>query len=506
MTGLGDALNEAFEADAGRQVSLDASRIIGAIRRRRAARSAGMGTAAAVGIGAVGAVWWLVPGGRLGSTVQPGASVSCNATDFYLPPNPESLGDFQLRFRAYIDLRANAPHRGVVAVTPDGAVTQVEANEAGDYVFDGTVVAARESAQSIVQEPMVIDFDADSGAGEAWDGVTPFVKDYEWTTVVPSDVPEGVDTEALSSVLRPLTGIGGLSYSATAVPAGANTDAIVTTTIGTTEYPLADGDSLPTLAFTENVVSVALRVRLAEGGTFTVTTTHHEVDPDLLACGPGPTATSAGTPSPAPTETLPGSSPEPTVSASTVPAVTAALQGPEAAVFACGAPLSEELEGTLGLDVRWQSGSVPATLPGLDPFEFGDGGVLVTGELEKALSADKSSPGMGWARAWNASGQEVLGVGLFTWVAAAKDGEIVGVAAANPGDERGRWPQDSVGIADTGSITGTVYSALVEPAERLVPCDGFDAEDLEDSEMVLLLGAGLDDDSYQFAWTPIEPS
>jgi len=24
--------------------------------------------------------------------------------------------------------------------------------------------------------------------------------------------------------------------------------------------------------------------------------------------------------------------------------------------------------------------------------------------------------------------------------------------------------------------------------------------------MVLLLGAGLDDDSYQFAWTPIEPS
>ncbi|MGC4176060.1 hypothetical protein [Demequina sp.] len=505
MNTLGDALNESFAADAGRANALDAGRMVGAIRRRRAARAAGMGTAAAVGIGAVGAVWWLAPGGRWASPAQQLPSDSCTDAELYLRPNPGALGDAPIDYRVYQDLRPNAPHRGVHVVNLDGVVTDVQPDENGDYVYNGDVLVSHDLPEEVLELPMVGEFGEQGGGGDLWDGVSPQTDDYEWTMVLPEDLPTGFDTVMLSSSLRLAMGLGGAGYDSSYVPHGAVTDEIITTTDGGTEVSRVDyggpsgvGDDL------SSVASVALRVTLATGETYTFTAQHHAVDPALLECASNSssvTVTATGTPEPAATGSLPGSSPDPGVSQGGTPE---ALSGPESAVFACGALMPDELNGTVGLDVTWAEGKVPHPVESDATIDLGTGGVLITGDLESTFGDGATSFTPGWSGTWQASGDRVFGAGLYTWSGAVLNGRVVGALAVDGEDASGFGPNDAAGGAPQTDGTTLVYQSIYQPLDRLVPCGNYTQADLVDSQFVVFLGTGLGADSYEFGWIALD--
>lgn len=490
MNTLGDSLNEAFAADAARQVALDSGGIVGAIRRRRAVSAAGMGAAAVVGIGAIGAVWWLTPGGRFASPAQPAPAGSCTAAELYLPPNSQALGYVDVLFRAYVDLRPNAPHYGVVVVTPDGTITRIEKDANGDYAYNGRVIVGRDLPESWLEAAMVYDYDSESGNGTDWDGLAPFVKDYEWTTTVPSQAPDGIDVLALVSVLGSVTSISGLGYSQSAVPDGATTDAIVTTTIGSTEYPLTDGASLPTLAYTDNVVSVALRVSgLPDGGTFTITTTHQTVDPALTACASGSTSASeTASPTISPTA---DSSP----SAAPSSAEDDALTGPESAVFACGTTLPPELEGTLGLDVTWETGRQVLAEGYPEEVDLGSGGIVVRGDLTHGGAPEGELEAANWSMSIGVD--ESLAV--FDTVVAVKDNVIVGFSST----WQAPTPADGISFRENGDGTETIAAFVADVGPRMAPCPGIVEGDLDGATTVVLLGTGAIGGPYTFAWTVV---
>src|SRR6187431_1212230 len=109
MTNLGDALQGAFSAHeaAERGRARDPHRTVRSIRRRRVAYAAGTGSAAVVAVGAIAVGGTQLP--RLGGVTPAGPTpggVACE-DPLYLPPNPEALGDADIEYRAYIDLRGD---------------------------------------------------------------------------------------------------------------------------------------------------------------------------------------------------------------------------------------------------------------------------------------------------------------------------------------------------------------------------------------------------------------
>lgn len=500
MNTIGDALNQSFAADAARENTLDARRAIGAIGRRRAVRAAGMGTAAAVGIGAMGAVWWFAPGGRWASPAHPAPSTQCTDAQLYLPPNPEAMGDVDLKFRAYVDLRPGSPTDGVVVVRQDGTLVRVEPGDDGTYTYLGNPITFPDMPDEIKFRPMVMDFEATGGGGDYWDGVNPVTKDYAWTMVLPQQVPDGTDTALLSSTLRIAMELGGTGYIPDSVPHGAVADEVLTTTSGETEEArLSEGDPGFSTEGRTDVASVALRVTMADGSSFALVANHHEVDPALTACASASTsvtATPTGSPEPAATGPIPGSSPDPGVSQGGVPEV---LAGPESAVFACGAALPNDLEGTLGLDVVWASGSEPlggSGVPGT--FDFGAGGIMATGELKRGEAQHGNLESFNWASS-GTEGQESLAI--YMTAVAVKDDTVVGVVNVSSDPP----PTEVFNFGGPGSdpTLENVTMAIKDVGERMEPCPGYVERELEGATTVALLGTGSVGGPYTFAWTPV---
>ena len=312
MNTLGDVLKGAYASDEQRARGLARGphRTIVAIRRRRTARAAGTGTAAAVTIGALGAVWWFGPGGSFANPAEPAPSTQCTDSQLYLPANPDALGDTDFLYRAYIDLRQDSPTHGVVVVRKDGTLVRVEPGPDGSYTYLGSAIVFTDVPDGFWNQPMVMDNFEGGGGGDAWDGVSPFTQDYEWTVDVPAGAPAGVDTVQLTSSLRVAMGLGGSGYDSSFVPDGAVTDAIVTTMAGETEVSRVAYGGPSSSDTPQDVASVALRVsKLPDGGTYTITATHHAVKPALTACATPSssrvTATPTGTPAPADTGVLP---------------------------------------------------------------------------------------------------------------------------------------------------------------------------------------------------------
>jgi len=501
MNTLGDALNESFATDAARENTLDARRAIGAIGRRRAARAAGMGTAAAVGIGAVGAVWWLGPGGRFANPAQSAPSTQCTDAQLYLPANPDALGDTDFLYRAYIDLRPDSPTHGVVVVRKDGTRVRVEPGADNSYTYLGRANVFADMPDDLRFRPMVEDNFEGGGGGDVWDGVSPVTEDYEWTIDVPAGAPAGIDTVQLSSSLRVGMGLGGAGYDASYVPEGAVTDEIVTTTDGETQINrVAYGGPSNSTDTASDVASVALQVsKLPDGGTYTITATHHAVDPALTACAPASsssvTATPTGTPSPATTRVLPASSPDPGVSMGGVPEV---LAGPESEVFACGEALPADLEGTLGLDVTWEAGAGEVGGSDSEQFDFGGGGFRASGTLPIGGAPQGEVDAANWASSFD----DDHSLAVYDTAVAVQDGVIVGVVPPS----HASYPTETAysGVMSGGTEWWSVAIASVD--ERMTPCPGYVESELEGAQPVMLLGAGRVGGPYTFAWTEVPRS
>lgn len=331
MREMHDALRESVDAHAralhvaGIDPTLGA-RATDASRRRRTMRGIGAATAAAVAVGGftAGAV-------ALGGVGQPAIAPAAGSADTcarapYVPPNPAALGDAPFAFRAYVDLRPDAAHPGVVVVLLDGTCARLEPGADGGYSFttgdrDVTIIHGGPSEWD-TGTATVRNYATDgSGSGDTWDGVTPYADDYAWTVTVPSPAPEGVDVALLSATLAIATTGGGMGYIEAAVPDGAVTDAVVTSATGIVATRLREGDSMPQTEHLEGLESVALRVSGLPGGeTFTITALYDPTGPDrapYVGETPRPSSPSYGVESARPSpgssaDILPGSSPVPT--------------------------------------------------------------------------------------------------------------------------------------------------------------------------------------------------
>ena len=252
MGTLGDSLKDVYAVDEVRARGRvrDPRRTVGAVRRRRTVRAAGTGTVAVLGVGAVGAIWMFAPGGRFAQPASPAPSATCT-TSIYAPPNLAARGDVSFEVRAYVDLRPDSPDPKVVAVLADGTATEVLPDAAGDYIYehDGKqypLVFHDMMDAAFVAQPIVFDFDKWGNADFLdWDGLTPHVDDYKWTTVVPAQVPDGIDTEELSMTLANATLGGGLGYIGDSVPKGAYTDARPHHVQRCSDHPVERGRCLP---------------------------------------------------------------------------------------------------------------------------------------------------------------------------------------------------------------------------------------------------------------------
>lgn len=303
MGTLGESLKDVYAADEVRARGRvrDPRRTVGAVRRRRTVRAAGTGTVAVLGVGAVGAIWMLAPGGRFATPASPAASATCSAS-IYVPPNMAARGDVSFAVRTYVDLRPDSPDPKVVAVLADGTATEVLPDAAGDYTYvhDGKqypLLFHDMMDTAFLAQPIVFDYDKWGNADFLdWDGVTPHADDYKWTTVVPAQVPEGIDTEELSMTLADATLGGGLGYIGDSVPNGAYADAVLTTSNGVQTIRLKEGDAFPTVEDRSDIVSVALRVGGLPGGeTFSIVSTYDADGAPPPACEGGGAGLSTAT-------------------------------------------------------------------------------------------------------------------------------------------------------------------------------------------------------------------
>ncbi len=320
MSTLSGSLLDAFAAnEAGaRGRNRDARRTVSAIRRRRTVRAAGTGTVAVVGAGAIGAVWMLAPGGRFAQPASPVPSATCTVS-IYAPPNLAARGHLSFAVRGYVDLRPDSPDPRVVAVLADGTTTQVLPDAHGDYIYahDGKqyplVMKQMIEDPAFRAQPIVFDFDEWGNSSFLdWDGHSRYEDDYKWTTVVPANVPHGVDTVELSMTLAITTLGGGMGYLGDSVPEGAYTDAVITTAQGEEVTRLKEGDAMPDIEGRTDVISVALRVGgLPHGETFSIASTYNADGAPPPTCEGGGASLSTVTSSPFVQEPQPTGSSEP---------------------------------------------------------------------------------------------------------------------------------------------------------------------------------------------------
>jgi len=297
MTQINDMFNEGFRSHAdavarsgglGRDFERGA---VKSIRRRRTTRAAGYGAGSALAIGAVGVAAWVIPGQRQG-TVAPAGTQGCEINP-YLPRNQAAIAVPSNLLRTYIDLRPESEDKKVIVVYPGGDYVEVEANDDGAFVLDN----ANGGFEVLNLEPLypgeydsawVMDELAGGGETRArWDGTSPYLSGYGWTTVVPDEVPAGIDLNSLSATFDTSMS-GGTGYWPGAVPEGAVTDVIMTSEDGVETTRLHDGDASPSVEAVQGASRVEMRVSgLPDGGTFSIVSTFDANDIPEPTCLPG---------------------------------------------------------------------------------------------------------------------------------------------------------------------------------------------------------------------------
>jgi hypothetical protein len=298
MRDLHDLLNDSFDGhsrqvqargawDQGRQHSA-----ISSIRRRRVARTAGVGGASAFAVGALALAAINLPNFRDSSPSAPGATSAWCDVDAYRPVNVDALGDADYMGRAYVDLSIEE----FIFVHPDGTVEELTETSDGRYYVPGTdtVVWGAGDDEGVTRSIIDVYGDVYNGytTGVNADDAAGMPTGHGWTTVVPEDVPPGVDTSMLSFALIHALGLQGLAIDASTIPAGATAAIVATYADGSEiEYPLYIDQPGPTLAElgATGVLTVEIQVTDLPGGdTFAIVSTFDETQVPGYGCENGP--------------------------------------------------------------------------------------------------------------------------------------------------------------------------------------------------------------------------
>ncbi len=460
-------------------------------RRTRAAATAG-GSVLAVGAVAVGAMN-LRPAGEAGPqnfpTPPPGAPGWCDLNS-YPQVNPDALGASPYDGRVYADYV-----QGVfVYVARDGSHQTLKPDADGDVAAVLSDGATTFSVPFEIPNLTYVAWDIDSGSGAGGDFIDG-VRDphllYEWTTTVPETIPVGVDAADLSQVLVSSLGFSGSGFRPSSVPKGAVVETVFRWTDGHERTVKVIPDSFGGLLRDyAGIASVSVRVSdLPDGATFEITSTYDPSKTWAAAC-------TTGVPTPTPT--------------SAAPVATPYLEGPEAAVFQCLAPLPAAAEDAVPTTIDVRSGVT--WVSGIDvTADFGPRGIVVTsrGEIYE-ISPDLIEPtAPGWRPDFGSTEPDgplrgALFFATLVWV--DPDGVIVGRQVSVP---------DPDGLLDIGGMMGTIggaasgqhqFSYLLGYVDSLgVPCGGVDPGTLASASLVWIEGYGPDPDHMTWSWTRVPP-
>jgi hypothetical protein len=507
MRGFEDVLKEGFERHAravAAKGGVDKQRartMVGAIRHRRIVNTTMTAGATAVIAGALA-----VSTVKLVSThPQPGTVNPLPTPTTYAYPwcdlstypavNIAALGDYGYEGRIYSDYNANVN----VYVAPDGTHQVLEPDADGYYTAlapDGWPITAMESFEvaSVRGGGIALDFYGNGNAGGTYylDPTSGPRLGYEWTTVVPDDVPPGVSTRLLSQVHALSLGFGGIGLTKSAVPAGAVVQSVIRWTDGREQVVDIGWDS-PGVSLLDyaGIGSISLRVsNLPDGQTFEITSTY---DPTLTwaaACGGG----SIEPPSPTPSTSTFHYGPY--------------FEGPEAAVFSCLAPIPPELEDAIPTTVETGVGEEfwPEQSMYLD---YGTGGVKITSVRGVwTMTGDPDPTYPGWATNSTTDSNRIergsMGFNALAWIDAS--GRIIGREVVEPVSQV-IIPESDTEV-NLGEVDGhqTVTAVRGNLASRGIPCDGIDASALATATIVYVQGAGPDAEHMAWSWTSIWPT
>ena len=501
-----------------------ATRTVRDVRRKRAWRAGATGGVAAAAVVGVVATALAVTGGDAGPVAQslvtsdPYSLGSCTS---YIPANGALLPEGKYEGRAYVDPAAGF----VVAVMPDGTVTRVQPGPDGDYSFD--FGNGSRSLMLPTEYPIVLDFFSDGSAGGGrWVDADPV--GWEWTLEPIEGAPAGVNSKSLASVLPITLGFAGDGYEPSAIPDGAMAEVVAIYADGhEVTHALVAGGPGPTGDQIDHagLEAVALRVTLADGRVWEIRADYTPENVPDLPCQPTPpsrtqpTYPSTATEAPA-TENLPSETPATEASATAAtgesalpglndsPVLGAALSGPEATVFTCGAPLPSQLEGTAGVRARSATGNV--SIGQSDLFRLGDDGLVVEGQMpiwRVSMDSDLTQPLFpGWfAHAGGEADGSIRGnVGLVE-IVAVKDGVIAAAAAQPVMDSAAGGPGNAASVPlgfNSSTSTSGFLNAYNGVHGLLVPCDDT-AGDLSGTQLAVIYGFGPDVDHITYGWTAV---
>jgi hypothetical protein len=509
MRGFEDVLKDGFEQHAravAAKGGVDEKRartMLVAIRHRRVLNTtvAASATVIVAGALAAGAVKLTSTRPEPGGTVNPVPTPTTYAYPWcdlstYPAVNTAALGDYGYEGRIYSDYNTNVN----VYVAPDGTHHVLEPDADGYYTAvapDGSPITALRSDEVVPRSGggIALDFYGQGAAGGTYylDPTSGPGLAYEWTTVVPDDVPQGVSTRLLSQVHSLSLGFGGSGLSRSAVPAGSVVQSVIRWTDGREQVVDIGWDSPgASLSDYTGIESISLRVsNLPDGQTFEITSTYDPTMTWAAACG---------------TDSLAAPSPTPSMPAFNYGAY---FEGPEAAVFSCLAPIPPELENAIPTTVETGVGEEYWTEQGLY-LDYGTGGAKITSVLGVWTMTGDSEPAYpGWRTAGTIDVDGLqrgsIGFDALAWIDAS--GRIIGREVAEPDVSQVLIPESDTEV-DLGEVDGqdTVTAVRGNLASRGVSCDGIDASALANATVVYIQGAGPDAEHMTWSWTRIWPT
>ncbi|MBN2176059.1 MAG: hypothetical protein JW722_00180 [Demequinaceae bacterium] len=416
----------------------------------------------------------------------------------YPAPNPEAYGEYYPYLgRVYEDYKEIL----FVYVAPDGSHEVIEPDADGTYVvttFDGQQFPLYNPEYPDINTwtHIALDFFGDGGASG-----NPYLESpygpglaYEWTTVVPDEVPAGVSVRTLSEVHGLSIGFGGTGLTKSAVPNGAVVQTVVRWTDGREQVvDIGWDESGASVRDYTDIASISLRVsNLPDGEVFEITSYYDPTKTWAAACGPLP---------------IEPREPEPDVSEMHYGPY---LEGPEAEVFQCLTPLPSALEDAIPATVEPGVGEEYASEHALY-FDYGTGGVKITSTIDlTTVTGDRPPMYPGWSSSWSAEDDgSHVGATVFhalAWV--NEDGVIIGRETAERDESPVVVPSHYSSGLWMGARNG--HETFIEVqgylAERGLPCDGVDSEGLEEASIVFIQGFGPSADQMTWSWTRLTES
>lgn len=292
MRELHDVLNEGYAShsqaiDVRALEARVAARATKTARHRRAWRTAGAGAAGGVAVATVGLAAFAAP---VHLRVSPAGSNPPGWCDLSTHPTPnvEAFGPARYLGRLYIDYdTGRAVWAGV-----DGVHEEVEPDSNGTITLElpGTEVVKdlRGAAAELPARQVAEDvFGNGTSAGSAYleDPEGPHLG-YEWTTVAPDSAPPSINVPMLAELHLAGIGLGGTALTPEIAGPDAVVEQVVTWTDGSTRTERIAlegmGSSLP---YFNGVASVATKVSLPDGTTYTISSAYEPSKTFAAACG-----------------------------------------------------------------------------------------------------------------------------------------------------------------------------------------------------------------------------